>query len=268
MKIAVVGQGFVGGAYSTWLEERGHDVIRYGLESQFAGNRDRVREAELVLVAVPTPTTPDGQDLSAVRGVVGLADSDATIVVKSTVLPGTTDDIAAGRSGPTVHSPEFLRADHALADVRNPSRMVFGFPDGHDRQVTDALMALCPGGDVYVTAARTSEFAKYAANAMLTAKVVMANALFDALPDGSSWGAVEKILATDPRIGPSHMTPVDANGGRGAGGHCFIKDLAALAEWSGVPFLQQLEDENLGLLEASGKDADIVAAVYRRRRAA
>lgn len=269
MKLAVIGQGYVGKSYADWLDSRGHSVIRYSLDPLYRGNRERVADAELVLIAVPTPTTPAGQDISAVREAVGLTKPGATIVIKSTVLPGTTD--ALQRQLPDraiLHAPEFLRAAHAAEDVARPSRTVIGLPAdapaGADRAVRLVIDTLPKALALFKTSARTAEFIKYAANAMLVAKVVIANALHDIAPEGADWATIARALASDPRIGPSHLLPT-ANGKRGAGGHCFIKDLAALTGDRPGSFLDLLEAENRRLLEMTGKDIDILAAVYGER---
>ena len=104
-----------------------------------------LRDADIVLVAVNTPTKPDGsQDLSQVLSALnGLAEvwksvwfDYRVIVLKSTILPGSTRALARyardelGLPIPDrvgfAYSPEFLRADKALEDVLKPSRVVVG----------------------------------------------------------------------------------------------------------------------------------------------
>lgn len=276
MKIAVIGQGYVGGAYSKWFESKGHKVTRYGLEPQFADNRARVAEARMVIVAVPTPTGPDGQDSTAVREAVALAGPDATVVIKSTVLPGTTDDLARARSerggvgGITLVSPEFLRSDHALEDVQKPHRTVIGIPDGTEDgdAIKEAIAVLPTGRKLFKCSARTAEFIKYAANIMLISKLVVANALYDAKPRHTDWVTVERALEADPRLGPSHLAP-SSRGKRGAGGPCFIKDFAAFNQHGhSSALLDLIEDANLHLLRSSGKDLDIIAEVFGEGMAA
>jgi DNA polymerase III epsilon subunit-like protein len=84
-------------------------------------------------------------------------------------------------------------------------------------------------------------------------------------------------LAADSRIGPSHLGVLDVSGhpgaklGRGAGGHCFLKDFAALRglyeellpeDQTGLDVLRALEQKNISLLTKSGKDLDLLAGVY------
>lgn len=266
MKLAVVGQGFVGKAYADWLEREGHDVIRYGLEPAWKGNAGRVAECDLVIVAVPTPTTLIGQDTRAIAGALRLAKTGAKVVIKSTVLPGTTDALQAANEHLTIlHAPEFLEARNAAHDAAHPKRVVIGVPESRrDRfnEVARVIEVLPQSDHLMVVSARTAEFIKYAANAMLLSKVVVANVLFDASARlGADWSEVEDALGADPRIGPSHLSPF-RDGGRGAGGPCFIKDFAALNMAVEDDLLMALEDRNIRLLRDSMKDTDLLDAVY------
>jgi UDP-glucose 6-dehydrogenase len=87
---------------------------------------------------------------------------------------------------------------------------------------------------------------------------------------------VRDAVAADPRIGPAHLSVVDTSGhagakpGRGAGGHCFIKDFAALRDLYkqvvgddiGLEMLTALEKKNIAYLRESGKDLDLLEGVY------
>ena len=56
--IGFIGQGWIGKNYADDFEERGFEVVRYGLEPEFAENKDRIKDCDIVFVAVPTPTRP------------------------------------------------------------------------------------------------------------------------------------------------------------------------------------------------------------------
>jgi len=104
------------------------------------------------------------------------------------------------------------------------------------------------------------------------------NMLYDlAASLGCKWETVAEAFAADPRIGGSHLKPVHASGhvdedkgGRGAGGHCLIKDYAALTDLyrkhvgdeAGLAALDALKDKNIDLLVKSGKDLDLLKGVY------
>src|SRR5688572_7659927 len=93
MRIGFIGQGWVGRHYADDFENRVYDVVRYGLEKQYASNKDTIKTCEIVFVAVPTPTTPKGFDYSAVRSVLPLVSRGKIAVIKSTLLPGTTEKL-------------------------------------------------------------------------------------------------------------------------------------------------------------------------------
>jgi len=118
---------------------------------------------------------------------------------------------------------------------------------------------------------------RYGSNCFLYFKVIFANLLYDlANATGANFENVRDAVSADPRIGPSHMEPVHPSGhtpgkvGRGAGGHCFIKDFAAfsslyeevLSDPLGVKVLKALRDKNNDLLRTSGKDMDLLLRVY------
>src|SRR5437868_5759053 len=121
LKIGFIGQGFVGKNMATDFAERGFEVVRYSLEPEYVGNRDLIKECDTVFMAVPTPTTPTGFDDSILRDEVKLVGKDKIVVIKSTILPGTTESLQ--KENPDIfilHSPEFLREVTAKEDTKNP----------------------------------------------------------------------------------------------------------------------------------------------------
>lgn len=278
--IGFIGQGWIGKHYADDFEQRGLSVVRYGLEEPYRNNRDAIATCDIVFIAVPTPTTKDGFDSSIVRSVLPLVGRGKTAVIKSTMLPGTTE--ALQKDFPDIivlHSPEFLREANAAYDASNPTRSIIGIPEESERHRTAAeavLAVLPPAPFTSITSARTAELVKYAGNVFLTLKVVYANVLYDLSQSlGVEYESVRDALAADPRIGPSHLSVICASGhtdkvGRGAGGHCFIKDLEAFrrlytelrADKEGIALLGSIIEKNNSLLTASGKDLDLLRDVY------
>ena len=289
--VGCIGQGFVGTAYADAIEDRGFTVVRYARSEPHVQNGERIKERDVVLIAVPTPTVPvrsseseGGQpstkfDDSVLREVLGLVGEGKVAVIKSTVLPGTTE--ALQEAFPDIfvlHSPEFLRGlgQRAAEDARHPSRTVIGLPRDTDayRAHAQTLLGILPKAPIeIVCSAREAELIKYAANSFLATKVVYCNLIHDlAGALGARYEVVRDGIVADPRIGASH-TDIVANGGRGAGGPCFIKDFAALRAFyaavlpedeRGRAVLETLEQKNLELLKGSGKDLDLLRGVYGR----
>ena len=274
MKIGFIGQGFIGKAYADDYEARGFSTVRYAKEEPYVGNKDRIAECDIVLVAVPTPTTPQGFDSSIVEEVLKLVGKGKVAVIKSTLLPGTSEKLQELFPDITVlHSPEFLRARSAGEDVKNPDRNIVGISKDtpEQRKVAEEVLKTFPHAPYNVIVlSRESELIKYAGNVFLAMKVVFANMLHDlSVKIGADYEVVQKAFGADPRIGSTHLA-VNFEGGRGAGGYCFIKDFAAFNELyekyagdsAGLAALKGFEMKNKDLLVQSGKDLDLLKGVY------
>jgi UDPglucose 6-dehydrogenase len=273
VKVGFIGQGWIGKHYADDFENRGLDVVRYSLEEPHVSNKEKIAACDIVFVAVPTPTTPDGFDVSRVQNVLPLIRPGATAVIKSTIVPGTTEALQLEYPGIFVlHSPEFLAESTAAYDASHPNRNIVGIPQETEefvRRANEVLAVLPRAPFERVMRARDAELVKYAGNCFLYTKVLFMNLLFDVVEsEGASFDTVREALVADPRIGASHTRPVH-QGGRGAGGDCFIKDFevfrrmyAKLGDEKGNAVLEALIQKNLELLLLSGKDSLLLRGVY------
>ncbi len=286
MKIGFIGQGFIGKAYADDYEARGFETVRYAKEEPYLGNKEKIAECDIVLIAVPTPTLPDASapsanglpktrfDYSIVEDVLALVGPGKTAVIKSTLLPGTTIQLQEKYPDRIIlHSPEFLRARSAAEDVKQPDRNIIGIPKDtlEHRRAAEAALATFPKAPFQAVVSSTeSELVKYAGNVFLAMKVIFANMLHDLSRSiGADYDKVRDAFSADPRIGPGHLA-VDFEGGRGAGGYCFIKDFAAFNNFyganvddpAGLAGLVGLEEKNVKLLRDSGKDPELLKGVY------
>ncbi len=297
-KIGFIGQGWIGKNYADNFEQRGYDVVRYGLEEPYAGNGDKIKECDIVFIAVPTPTTPHGFNSSILRDAIKLTGEGKIAVIKSTILPGTTESIQ--EENPRIfvlHSPEFLTEATAAYDAANPIRNIIGvFKDTPEfkQKAEEVLAVLPPAPYQLVCFAREAELIKYGGNCWFYFKVIYINMLYDlAQKLDCRWETIRNAMAADPRIGSSHLNPIHGSGelggqarpnlkfnelhlepvhksGRGAGGHCFIKDFAAFAkiydelvgDELGRRVLESLKNKNIDLLINSGKDLDLLQGIY------
>ena len=273
-KIGFIGQGWIGKNYADNFERRGFLVTRYAMEEPYIKNGDNIKDCDIVFIAVPTPTTLQGFDDRIVREAVKLVGQGKTAVIKSTVLPGTTESIQKENSDIYVlFSPEFLVQASAAYDAANPNRNIVGISIDNDeyREKAKKVLEILPQAPYQlICSAREAELIKYGGNNWLYFKVVFINMLYDlAEKMGCHWTTVRDALAADPRIGRSHLDPVH-QGGRGAGGKCFIKDFAAFAQIydeivgdeSGKKVLQSITDKNIDLLLSTNKDSELLAGVY------
>jgi UDPglucose 6-dehydrogenase len=196
-----------------------------------------IREASVIVIAVGTPMGEDGS--ADMKYVLAVADSIArnlndfkVVVTKSTVPVGTGDRIASRiRSQTTgdfavVSNPEFLKEGVAINDFLRPDRIVVGTDDARARGVMTELYAPFQrtAPRILFMDIRSAEMTKYAANAMLAARISFMNEVARLCEEvGADVELVRLGVGTDPRIGNKFLFP-----GVGFGGSCFPKDLRAL----------------------------------------
>lgn len=272
--VGFIGQGFVGKNQADDYERRGYKPVRYSLEPQFINNKEKVGKCDIVFIAVPTPTTPEGFDDSIVRQAVSLVAKGKIAVIKSTVLPGTTESIQREYSDRIVlHAPEFLSEATASRDAAFPDRNIVGIPKDTPLFVESAklvLSSLPTAPYNKICSSREAELIKYARNTMGLVRIVFVNILYDLSQSlDTDWGNIEEAISNDPQNGPTYSRPLHKSG-RGAGGHCFIKDFGALKKFfasriddkKSMDVLASLEVKNIDLLLSTQKDLDLLRGVY------
>lgn len=273
--IGFIGQGWIGRNYADDFEKRGFEVVRYGLEDPHIKNKHKIKDCDIVFVAVPTPTTPKGFSDKIVRDSMKLIGHGKIAVIKSTILPGTTESIQKDYPDIFVlHSPEFLTEATAAFDAANPKRNIVGVPvwSKEYKLKAQAVMGVLPKAP-YEKICRSvdAEIIKYGRNISGFFRVIFANLLYDlSVEVGGDWSEIKHMMAADPDTGPTYLNPIHKSG-RGAGGHCFIKDFAAFSliyhdlvkgDKRGAAVLKSLENKNIELLKKSKKDLDLLQGVY------
>jgi UDPglucose 6-dehydrogenase/GDP-mannose 6-dehydrogenase len=287
MNISVIGTGYVGLVSGTCLAEVGHRVTcvdlnarkvdlinekkapiyEKGLDELLDRNaghrltatqdlRAAVLGSDLSLIAVGTPFDGDEIDLSYIEAVahqIGTVlrekEDYHVVVVKSTVVPGTTDDVVRpileDASGKTAGvdfgigmNPEFLREGEAIEDFMNPDRIVLGGLDERTRDVLGNVYAPFDGVDVLRTSNRTAEMIKYTANSLLATLISFSNEIGNLCSVLGDIDVTEvmagvhldkrlsPLLPDGTRVRPGFTKYLEA--GCGFGGSCFPKDVKAL----------------------------------------
>jgi UDPglucose 6-dehydrogenase len=193
--------------------------------------------AEVVFLAVGTPPGEDGS--ADLRHVLAAAETvgrhvrrEAVVITKSTVPVGTAAkvrDVIAAHSHYPVHvcsNPEFLKEGAAVEDFLRPDRVVLGVDSDHARSVLAELYApfVRTGKPILFMDVASAELTKYAANAMLAARISFMNEIALLCERvGANVDHVRRGIGSDARIGPAFLFP-----GPGYGGSCFPKDVRAL----------------------------------------
>lgn len=271
MKISIIGSGYVGIVTGIGFAELGNEVVfvdidrnkvnmiqsakppifERGLGELMKKNRGRydatesyesIFNTEITFVCVGTPSKNDGSiDLKYIEEaatkigeILRYKKDFHVIVVKSTVVPGTTENIVkpileshskknAFNDFGLAMNPEFLREGSAIEDFFKPDRIVIGVNDNRTMSILEELYAQfsCPK---LVTDIKTAEMIKYASNAFLATKISFANEIGNICKKlGIDAYDVFKGVGLDHRINPSFF-----RAGIGFGGSCFPKDVKAL----------------------------------------
>jgi len=274
--ISIFGLGYVGTVTAVCLASRGHkligvdpnlskverfksgmspiveagcqemmtEAVKAGLISATDDAAEAIRQSEISFISVGTPSLRNGKlDLShvkdvceAIGGALRTKDSFHWIVLRSTVLPSTTETVVipaieaasgkkSGRDFLVCFNPEFLREGTAVADFFNPPFTVVGTDNAKLAAPVLDLYRFLPA-QIYETDIEAAEMVKYSCNAFHALKIAFANEI----------GTVCNMLGVDPKIvadilkadtklniSPAYLTP-----GFAFGGSCLPKDLRAL----------------------------------------
>lgn len=271
MKVTIIGGGYVGLVSAACFSELGHNVhlieidqkkvdtihggippiYEPGLEELLkkhihrnfivSSEYDGITESDCTFICVGTPPAPDGSaDLRYIRSAahsIGVALRDGkgphTVVVKSTVPPGTTGTVVApvvletsGRRDGSITfamNPEFLREGRAVEDFFHPDRIVIGYSDEYAYRVVSALYDRIDA-PIVTTGLSAAEMIKYVSNAFLATKISFSNEVGNICNRlGIDVYDVMHGVGLDARITPHFL-----NAGAGFGGSCFPKDVSAL----------------------------------------
>jgi UDPglucose 6-dehydrogenase/GDP-mannose 6-dehydrogenase len=287
MKVSVIGTGYVGLVSGACLAERGHEVTcvdidadkvdrinraispihERGLSELLGANigkrlrattdlRSAIGDTDISLLAVGTPFDGQQIDLSYVKEVsrqIGVAlrarSSYHVVTVKSTVVPGTTDEVVrpileresgkvAGVDFGVGMNPEFLREGEAIEDFMNPDRIVLGGLDDRTHATMQELYSPFAGVDILRTSNKTAEMIKYASNSLLATLISFSNEIANLCTEMGGVDVVDvlrgvhldrrvsPLLPGGKRVRPGITTYLEA--GCGFGGSCFPKDVKAL----------------------------------------
>lgn len=259
------------------------ETVGAGLLSATASVAEAISGSDASFVCVGTPSGPDGavglthvaEVCKAIGGALAAKDSFHSVVLRSTIVPGTcegtciplleqTSGKTAGEAFGVGYYPEFLREGTAIEDYHDPGLVVFGSLD----PVTETLLREINSDmdcAVHAVDLRTAEMVKYTSNSWRAVKVSFANEIGNISKScGLDGQTVMEILCSDHKvaISPYFMRP-----GFAFGGSCLPKDIRALrhlAARNGVttPLLGAVEAANAEQIDR----AETLVAEARARR--
>lgn len=233
MKIIIAGYGFVGQAVANALKNQ-HEIIIHDPKYTDYKIIDH-RDADGIVVCVPTPTTHSGAcDVSCIADVLDNVPIYMPVLIKSTVTPGVVQglkEIYPDHS--VVYSPEFLRAKTANSDFVNQKYIILGGedPEGFWQELFQTSLPNCKM--VFACNEEEACLVKQATNSFLALKTSYFNQIYDICQSADlNFDIVRHLISQDTRIGSGHTLVPGPDGERGWGGHCFPKDTEAFIHWA------------------------------------
>ncbi len=226
------------------LDDLLQDVVRSGQLRASMDAQRAVRDSDISLICVGTPSNPNGslntRYVESVCQEIGLAINHKrdyhTVVVRSTVLPGTVDEkivpileeFSGRRAGDefgVAMNPEFLREGSAIADYYDPSFVVIGEYNSRSGDAVEEMYSTI-SAQMIRTSIKTAEMMKYANNSFHALKISFANEIGNVCKaHGIDGRDVMDIVCQDSRL---NISPVYLKPGFAFGGSCLPKDLRAL----------------------------------------
>jgi UDPglucose 6-dehydrogenase len=227
MKLGIAGTGVIGGALERWLKRStGHEVWAYDPPQGKTGD---LRECDVVFICVPVPTEGRAQNLSIVEEVLKTCTTDKQVIfLRSSVLPGTCDRLAAKHSRTIFAMPEFLTERIADTDM-DYQNIVAGSPQHAHSSHYVLLTEIFPGKGINLMSNVEAELSKYMHNGNGTVKVHFNNLVYlFCQMVGADYLRVRQGALMSGYVSKRHTDVPGPDGRLGYGGKCFPKDMEAL----------------------------------------
>lgn len=271
-KVGIIGVGFVGGAVNFWFSQQPDTEVYLYDKFKKLGSVEDVNKADVIFVCVPTPYGEKGYDDSAVVEALKNIKPGKIVVLKSTIIPGSTDKYQ--KQFPKLKimfNPEFLVARTANQDFVKPDRQIVGYTAKSKKYASLVLEMLPPAPFANFVKAIDAEMIKYFGNTFLSTRVIFANQMYDLCEAiGANYEVVKEAAGADIRIGTSHFT-IFHDGYRGYAGACLPKDTRALIQFgkkvkSPMTLLERVEEVNNHLISNSTTPKAERTAKSRRKK--
>jgi len=232
-KIGVCGVGMVGGAVRDYFKTKNISLFLYDPKKNI-GSKDIINKADIIFLCVPTPYLKDGKgfNLSYIEDSCDIMVGSKVLVIKSTILPGTTEKLQKKYTQHKfIFNPEFLSELTAHDDMINPDRQIIGYTK-ESKSIAEYILSILPQApSSKIMLSTEAEMVKYFNNTFNAVKVIFANQMYDLCQAmGINYDNVMEISAKSKFIKTKDHLDVWHKNFRGYGGKCLPKDIRALIQ--------------------------------------
>ena len=232
MKIGVIGCGVVGGTILKGYLTLGFKTVGYDKFKEGFNDFDKILDTDVIFICLPTVVDEKTGQMNMEpfeETFPKLKDYKGLVIIKSTVLPGTTKQFSIEYPAMRlVHSPEFLTEKNAMIDFFKPDRIVVGITETIETKDLDPFFEIHNifNSPIIATDTNTSEFMKFMSNSFFATKISFANEMNEiAQFYGADYNKAKEIFYMDRRVGADHLS---INKERAYGGMCLPKDVNQL----------------------------------------
>lgn len=235
MKIGIIGVGFVGGAMKKVFEEKNIEVFAYDKYKKYDAIEE-VCKSDIIFLCLPTLFIEEcGYDKKPIYETCDYLEEmqyKGSVVVKSTVEPGTVKKLNKRYSFDIYHNPEFLTARTAYEDFKNQTHIVIGVDlKKESLNVYNFYKKHWPNAKISICKTEESEAMKLFCNNFYSMKIMIFNEFYDLCKKQNlDYNIITELMLKNEWINKMHTEVPGPDGKLGYGGACFIKDTNALLE--------------------------------------
>lgn len=209
----------------------------FNIIEKLVQNSEKVNDKHYYFICVPTPSgNQGGCDTSIVQKVLDdismACEKDTVVIIKSTMVPGSTRALIYNSRIKVFFCPEFLRQETAEQDILQQEKLIFGCVNGQENEdIKNLCKFLYPKKEMNIIFTRFeyAELMKYTINTYLAQKVIFFNEIYEICESlGLEYTEERKLFLMDSRIGESHTTVPGATG-FGYGLACFPKEMRGMS---------------------------------------
>lgn len=247
-EIGIIGYGVVGKAVDYTLS-RSYSIIKYDKYVNI-DHFSELSKCEFVFITVPTPfdySQKNVDDSAVIESLDKLSSIGygGIVIIKSTILPGSTDKYSEKYPLKLVFNPEFLRESTTPnEDFSNQNCVVVGTPVSKIFEEIKSMYeaVLAEDTNFHHLSFKEAEMVKYSQNTMLASRVALANLIYDACTSlGLDYNLIKSLAFDNFEIIGPHMTEVPGpDSRRGFGGKCLPKDILGFSTIADSPLIREI----------------------------